>query len=71
MKPVIAKPETLKVTSLTNSDVFYTVSTWPSRWIDGVEFISVCKQNPDDPEHRMKTQLLNRMRKDNVKIEKV
>lgn len=71
MKPVKKKSETLRVISLSNNDTYYTVSTWEPKWIDGVEFVRVCKQNPDDPEYRMKTQLLYHMRKDNVKIEKV
>lgn len=58
-----------KVRPLGNlTDIYYTYSHWDTKIIDGVEFVSVVKSNPE--EHQMKTQLTHLMRKDNLETVK-
>jgi len=44
------------------SEVYYTYSHWPSKDIDGVEFLSVVKQVPS----HSNTQTIHYMRKDSL-----
>lgn len=63
------KPLVSKVRPLGNlTDIYYTYSHWDTKVIDGVEFVSVVKLNPE--EHPMGTQLSHLMRKDNLETVK-
>lgn len=63
------KPLVSKVRPLGNlTDIYYTSSSWNSKTIDGVEFISVVKLNPT--EFPIKTQAVHWMRKDNLETVK-
>jgi hypothetical protein len=55
-----------KVRSKTNSDIYYTYSTWATNDIDGVTFIPVVKEIPDPK----KNQVVHYMRKDNMEFVK-
>jgi hypothetical protein len=56
-----------KVRPLGNlTDIYYTYSDWDTKIIDGVEFVSVVKSNPE--KYPMNTQTLYRMRKDNLEV---
>lgn len=63
------EPILKKVRPLGNlTDIYYTYSHWKTKFIDGVEYISVVKTNPtNDP---MKPQLTYWMRKDNLETVK-
>lgn len=63
------KPLVSRVRPLGNlTDIYYTSSSWNSKTIDGVEFISVVKLNPT--EFPIKTQAVHWMRKDNLETVK-
>jgi len=63
------KPFISKVRPLGNlTDIYYTSSSWASKTIDGVEFISVVKLNPI--EYPTKTLQVHWMRKDNLETVK-
>ena len=63
------KPVLKKVRPLGNlTDIYYTYSHWDSKFIDGVEYISVSKNNPEEFPKRDTT--LHWMRKDNMEIVK-
>ena len=55
-----------KVRSKTNSDIYYTFSNWDTREIEGVTFIPVVKEMPDNK----KNQVVHYLRKDNVEYVK-
>ena len=64
-----SKPVVRKVRPLGNlTDIYYTYSHWDTKIIDGVEFVTVVKSNPE--EHPMKTQISHLMRKDNLETVK-
>lgn len=54
----------LKVRSKTNTDVYYTFQNWDPQEIEGVTFIPVVKQIPDN----RKNQVIHYMRKDNLEF---
>lgn len=54
-----------KVRVRTNQEIYYTYSHWPTKEIDGVEFISVVKQAPSH-----NTQPSHLMRKDSLEYVK-
>jgi hypothetical protein len=58
---VTQKPIKLR-NKLSPLEVYYTFSHWPSRQIDGVEFIAVNKFDPSN----VRTQQLHYMRKDSL-----
>lgn len=39
--------KTVEVRTLANSDVYYTKEHWNTKFIEGIEFISVVRYNPD------------------------
>ena len=47
---------------ISQTEVYYTYSHWPSKDIDGVEFLSVVKQPPS----QSNTQTVHYMRKDSL-----
>lgn len=47
---------------ISQTEVYYTYSHWPSKDIDGVEFLSVVKQPPS----QSKTQTVHYMKKDSL-----
>lgn len=51
-----------KVRTKINNEIFYTYSDWPSKEIDGVEFIAVNKNIPTGQQ----TQAIHWLRKDSV-----
>ena len=55
-----------KVRVRTNQEIYYTYSHWPTKEIDGVEFISVVKQIPSNQQK----QPLHLMRKDSLEYVK-
>jgi hypothetical protein len=55
-----------KVRSKTNSDIYYTYSNWATNEIDGITFIPVVKDVPNNSE----TQVIHYMRKDNMEVVK-
>ena len=59
------KPILKKVRSKTNSDIYYTYSNWETKQIEGVTFIPVVKDLPNQ-----KLQHTFWMRKDNVEYVK-
>ena len=63
------KPVLRKVRPLGNlTDIYYTYSHWDTKMIDGVEFVSVVKFNPEV--YSMKNQQAHWMRKDNLETVK-
>ena len=56
----------LKVRAKNGTDIFYTYENWPIEDIDGVNFLSVVKDEPNP----WKTQVIHYMRKDNMEIVK-
>lgn len=56
----VKKPILYKVRVKNGGDTYYTYSHWSTKEIDGVEFITVCKNYPSQ-EH---TQITHLMRKD-------
>ena len=58
------KPIMKKVRSKTNSDIYYTYSNWATNEIEGITFIPVVKEVPN----QTKTQVVFYMRKDNVEF---
>lgn len=56
----------LKVRSKTNTDVYYTFQNWDTQEIEGVTFIPVVKEVPDN----RKNQVIHYMRKDNMEFVK-
>ena len=59
------KPILKKVRSLTNSDIYYTYSNWESKEIEGVTFIPVVRDMPNE-----KLQHTFWLRKENVEYVK-
>ena len=55
-----------KVRSKTNSDIYYTYSNWDIREIEGLTFIPVVKEVPDNK----KNQVVHYLCKDNVEYVK-
>ena len=60
MKNVKSKPILKKVRAINGTDIFYTFSNWPIETIDGVEFIAVVKEVPNN----LKNQVIHYMKKD-------
>ena len=56
-----------KVRARNGTDIYYTISTWPTKEIDGVTFIPVTKEHPDDSRQ---TSILHWMKKDNMEYVK-
>lgn len=54
-----------KVRVRTNQEIYYTYSHWPTKEIDGVEFISVVKHLPNNQK-----QTLHLMRKESLEYVK-
>lgn len=57
------KPVILKLRNKFTLDIFYSVSTWSSKEIDGVPFITVVKNVPSH-----NTQQTHFMRKDSLEV---
>ena len=57
----IDKPIKLR-NKISQTEMYYTYSHWPSKDIDGVEFLPVVKQPPS----QSNTQTINYMRKDSL-----
>ena len=55
-----------KVRVISSKDIYYTYKHWPSKDIDGVEFIGVVKTEPS----HSKTQSVHYMRKDSLEYMK-
>jgi hypothetical protein len=55
-----------KVRVRTNQEIYYTYSHWPTKEIDGIEFIAVTKQAPSNQQ----TQSVHLMRKDSLEYVK-
>ena len=53
-----------KVRSKTNQDIYYTYSNWATNEIEGITFIPVVKEVPN----QTKNQVIFYMRKDNVEF---
>lgn len=70
MKPINKTKQILKkVRPLGNlTDIYYTYSHWDTKNIDGVDFMSVVKLNPE--EYPIKKQQMHWMRKDNLETVK-
>jgi len=69
MRKMNKKPVLIKLRPLGNlTDIYYTYSHWDTKNIDGVEFVSVVRSNPE--EFPMKTQISYLMRKDNLETVK-
>jgi hypothetical protein len=60
MKNITQKPILKRVRSRNGSDIFYTYNTWPTKEIDGVEYLSVVKHMPSNTQ----TQAMHYVRKD-------
>ena len=59
--------QTLKKVRYKNgADIFYTYTHWPSKEIDGVEYLSVVKNPPDNSQ----TQTIHYVRKDSMEYVK-
>ena len=58
------KPTKLRVIS--SKEIYYTFKHWPSKEIDGVEFVSVVKEEPS----QTKTQVAHWLRRDSLEIVK-
>ena len=56
-----------KVRARNGTDIYYTISTWPTKEIDGVTFIPVTKEHPDDSHQ---TSMLHWMKKDTMETVK-
>lgn len=54
------KPILKKVRAINGKDIFYTYSNWPITTIDGEEYLSVVKSEPDNK----KNQVIRYMKKD-------
>ena len=54
------KPTKVRVKS--SKEIYYTFKSWPSKEIDGVEFISVVKSVPSQSQ----TQVLHLLRRDSL-----
>lgn len=54
------KPVLQKVRTKTGKDIFYTYSNWPITMIDGEEYLSVVKSEPNN----YKNQVMRYMKKD-------
>ena len=61
MKTKVEKPIKLR-NKLSPTEIYYTIGPWPSKQIDGVEFIAVTKMPPTQEA----TQQLHFMRKDSL-----
>lgn len=59
-------PVIKKVRSLMNTDIYYTMSDWDTKDIDGVPFIPVVRKQP---EYNLKQPVFY-MRKDNLEVVK-
>ena len=62
----LKKPIVQKVRAKNGTDIFYTYSNWPINEIDGVPFISVVKNPPNND----KTQVIHYMKKDTMEYVK-
>lgn len=60
------KPILKKVRAKNGTDIFYTYSNWSTTEIDGITFIAVVKELPNN----YKNQVIHYMRKDNMEYVK-
>jgi hypothetical protein len=65
MNPQV-KPVLKKVRAKNGTDIFYTYSNWNTHEIDGVTFLPVVKEVPNN----YKNQVIHYMRKDNMEYVK-
>ena len=60
------KPQIQKFRSKLNSEVYYTWSNWETKDIDGVAFLAVVREEPNN----LKLQQIYYMKKDNMELVK-